>query len=190
MRYLFSVIVLTLGAVPIVTNIFAWTHEIIIVVDQSAVFIGPVCASVFNFSAGLNTACTSFSSSALLVINILQLLTFSNNFAAFDDHADVLLQSMPLVMTQRFILNLRQLNHTSRSSNSDALHFSRFSVNFRIPSDFLGNIGEPLEHGQLEVMLEGGDGAEEELEDGPDNNPLQQTSQLAAELTEASINSA
>ncbi|EKM56359.1 uncharacterized protein PHACADRAFT_207613 [Phanerochaete carnosa HHB-10118-sp] len=54
------------------------------------------------------------------------------------------------------MLNLRQLNHVEgeSGSNSDAQHFSRFSVSFNVPSDFLGNIGEPLDHGQLERMKE------------------------------------
>lgn len=47
------------------------------------------------------------------------------------------------------MFNLRQLNEEPESStNSDAQHFSRFSIaNFRIPSDRLGNIGEPLDYG-------------------------------------------
>ncbi|EKM60186.1 uncharacterized protein PHACADRAFT_246031, partial [Phanerochaete carnosa HHB-10118-sp] len=36
-------------------------------------------------------------------------------------------------------------------------HFSRFSVSFRVPSDVLGNIGEPLDHGQSEQVEEAGD---------------------------------
>lgn len=58
---------------------------------------------------------------------------------------------------QRFILNLRQLDSTASESNSDAQHFSRFSVNFRVPSDFLWNIGESLDHGQLERAEDNGD---------------------------------
>lgn len=58
---------------------------------------------------------------------------------------------------QRFILTLRQLNHTANKSNSDAQHFSRFSVSFRMPSDFLGNIGEPLDHGRSERVEDNGD---------------------------------
>ena len=53
------------------------------------------------------------------------------------------------------MLNLRQSNKSERPSSVDsrARHFSRFSVSFRMPSDFLGNIGEPLDHGQSEWRL-------------------------------------
>ena len=57
------------------------------------------------------------------------------------------------------MLNLRQLNEPERSTaNSDAQHFSRFSVpNFRVPSHSLGNIGEPLDYGQAERYVRGDD---------------------------------
>lgn len=58
---------------------------------------------------------------------------------------------------QHFMLNLHQLNHAASKSNSDAQHFSRFSVSFRIPSNFLENIGEPLDHGQSKQMEENDD---------------------------------
>lgn len=50
----------------------------------------------------------------------------------------------------RFIISLRTLSEPtdSRSSNGVAGRFSQFSApNFRVPSNFLGNIGEPLVHG-------------------------------------------
>ena len=51
------------------------------------------------------------------------------------------------------MLNLRQLNKADNTqSNSDAQHFSRFSLEFRVPSDLLGNIGEPLDHSQAEWL--------------------------------------
>lgn len=64
----------------------------------------------------------------------------------------------PPLLVQRFILNLRQLNHTV-NTNSDAQHFSRFSVSFRVPPNFIGNIGEPLDNGQSEreVQEDSGD---------------------------------
>ena len=63
------------------------------------------------------------------------------------------------MLVNRFLINLRKLNTTDQlSSNSDAQHFSRFSVSFRIPESALGNIGEPLEHGQPEDV----DGIEED----------------------------
>ena len=49
------------------------------------------------------------------------------------------------------MLNLRQLNKADNTgANSDAQHFSRFSMDFRVPSDLLGNIGEPLDYSQSE----------------------------------------
>ena len=53
------------------------------------------------------------------------------------------------------MLNLRQLNKADNAqTNSDAHHFSRFSMDFRVSSDLLGNIGEPLDHGQSERLHE------------------------------------
>lgn len=61
----------------------------------------------------------------------------------------------PPLLIQRFMLNLRQFNKTDNvESNSDAQHFSRFSIDFRVPSDFLGNIGEHLDHSQGEQLHE------------------------------------
>ena len=70
------------------------------------------------------------------------------------------------------MLNLRQLNNTDNTeTNSDAHHFSRFSVDFRVPSDILGNIGEPLDHSQSERLHEGEpdepEGPVEDSEAGP-----------------------
>ena len=70
------------------------------------------------------------------------------------------------------MLNLRQLNKTDNTeTNSDAHHFSRFSVDFRVPSDILGNIGEPLDHSQSEWLHEGEpserEGSAEDSEAGP-----------------------
>ena len=50
------------------------------------------------------------------------------------------------------MLNLRQFNNLECStSNSNMEHLSKFSVvNFRVPSEFLGNLGEPLDHNQAE----------------------------------------
>ena len=58
------------------------------------------------------------------------------------------------------MLNLRQLRKTdSTQANSDAL--SRSSIEFRlgVPSDRLGNIGEPLDYGQSERLHENKSGA-------------------------------
>ena len=53
-----------------------------------------------------------------------------------------------------FLLDLRTLNKTETSTaNSDVNHFSRFSApHFGVPSDLLGNIGEPLDYGQAERL--------------------------------------
>ena len=71
------------------------------------------------------------------------------------------------------MLNLRQLNHAADDSDSDAQHFSRFSVNFRVPSDFLENIGESLDHSRARAASEdGGDDSfdmVDELRDGEFN---------------------
>ena len=54
------------------------------------------------------------------------------------------------------MLNLRQLNKADNTeTNSDAQHFSRFSIDFRVPSDLLGNIGEPLDYSQSGQLQEG-----------------------------------
>ncbi|EKM60183.1 uncharacterized protein PHACADRAFT_246023, partial [Phanerochaete carnosa HHB-10118-sp] len=62
----------------------------------------------------------------------------------------IIVSYMPLLLVHRFILNLRQLNHTAEASDNstNAQRSSRFSVSFRMPSDFLGNIGEPLDYGE------------------------------------------
>lgn len=53
------------------------------------------------------------------------------------------------------MLNLRQLNNADNThTNSDVQHFSQFSLEFRSPSDLLGNIGEPLDHSQSERLHE------------------------------------
>ena len=47
----------------------------------------------------------------------------------------------------RFFINLRSLDHPA-STNTDAQHFSRFSIaNFRVPESLLGNIGQPMDDG-------------------------------------------
>ena len=60
------------------------------------------------------------------------------------------------------MLNLRQLNNTDNTeTNSDAQHLSRFSIDFRVPSSLLGNIGEPLDHSQSERIHEDDPGEHE-----------------------------
>ena len=65
------------------------------------------------------------------------------------------------MLVHRFMLNLRQLNQINNTqTDSDPRHFSRLSIDFRVPSAFLGNIGEPLDHGQSERVSEDDDMAE------------------------------
>ena len=70
-----------------------------------------------------------------------------------------ILHVQPLLLAQRFMLNLRQSNKSEQvlSTDSRARHFSRFSISFRMPSNLLGDIGEPLDHGQSERRLYEGD---------------------------------
>ena len=50
----------------------------------------------------------------------------------------------------RFIINLRTLGTPSPADETQ--HFSRFTApNFRVPETILGNIGEPLTHGDREL---------------------------------------
>ena len=55
----------------------------------------------------------------------------------------------PLVLMNRFIINLRSINTAGSSQDSSGRqHWSRFSApNFHIPDSFLGNIGEDLQDG-------------------------------------------
>ena len=55
----------------------------------------------------------------------------------------------PLVLLNRFIINLRSLGTPSSSQDSSVRqHWSRFSApNFHIPDSLLGNIGEDLQEG-------------------------------------------
>ena len=59
----------------------------------------------------------------------------------------------PLVLMNRFIINLRSLNTAGSSQGSSARqHWSKFSApNFHIPGSFLGNIGEDLQDGHEPV---------------------------------------
>ena len=65
------------------------------------------------------------------------------------------------------MLNLRQLNGMDNTeTNSDVQYFSQFSVEFRTPSNLLGNIGEPLDHSQSERIHEGELGEREAVAGG------------------------
>lgn len=90
---------------------------------------------------------------ALLALNIAQILTFGRSGAA---PVTRLVRLLPLVLVSRFMLNLRQCYSTDL--DTDAAHFSRFTVSFSTSLSILGNIGEPLDHGEA-------GGAEELAED-------------------------
>ena len=65
--------------------------------------------------------------------------------------------NQPPILIVRLMLNLRQLNESgSRTHSSDEQVPSRFSVPmFRSLSAFLGNVGEPLDYGQMERYVQG-----------------------------------
>ncbi|GJE99239.1 hypothetical protein PsYK624_154890 [Phanerochaete sordida] len=87
---------------------------------------------------------------ALLVINILQLVTYSATFSNIS-YVVSCVQFMPPLLVQRFMLNLRQHGSLSEEDDSEPRNGTcSGTLNFRSPtaqSDFLGNIGEPLVHG-------------------------------------------
>ncbi|GJE99216.1 hypothetical protein PsYK624_154650 [Phanerochaete sordida] len=88
-------------------------------------------------------------------MNIAQVITFSEANETWGNFANLFLQNTPPILVQRFMLNLREFNSAeSAEGNSDFEHFSRFSVSFRVPSGFMGNIGQPLDHGQLPELCE------------------------------------
>ena len=67
------------------------------------------------------------------------------------------------------MLNLRQLNKTDEiGTESDAQHFSRFSLEFRAPSNLLGNIGESLNHSQSEQLNDDDNGERNAAPEGPE----------------------
>ncbi|EKM60197.1 uncharacterized protein PHACADRAFT_189325 [Phanerochaete carnosa HHB-10118-sp] len=67
-------------------------------------------------------------------MNVLELLTYSNMLLVQGTYASIFVQSMPPLLVQRFILNLRQLSHTGQASSAsipDEQHLSRIPVSFR-----------------------------------------------------------
>lgn len=64
-------------------------------------------------------------------------------------------QCQPFVIVNRFMINLRQVHEADDMTILGSLHYSQFSVpNFRVPSTFLGNIGEPLVDGGIASDIE------------------------------------
>lgn len=98
---------------------------------------------------------------ALVAINIAQ--TFSlgaiSTSGTWSDITALFLQAMPSLLAQRFMLNLRQFSQPEQQPGADAsaVRFSRFSVNFRVPSDLLGDIGGSLEHAAQSTVNDSSD---------------------------------
>ncbi|GJE93846.1 hypothetical protein PsYK624_100100 [Phanerochaete sordida] len=92
-----------------------------------------------------------------MAMNIAQMTTENTRVAPMSELINVL----PPIFVNRFILNLRSHDATSGAGNmttGDA-RLSRFSApNFRVPDSFLGNIGEPLEAGQDSGMYDDDEG--------------------------------
>ncbi|EKM56281.1 uncharacterized protein PHACADRAFT_207561 [Phanerochaete carnosa HHB-10118-sp] len=120
---------------------------------------------------------------ALLGVNIYQLLTFQSS-STNGLYAESFIESMPPVLVQRFMLNLRQLSHASDEISSGNEHSSSRSVNFRLPSDFLGNIGESLDHGQAE-RVQKYDGDDDDDDDDDSNSDV--AGERAVGLEEGSL---
>ena len=60
----------------------------------------------------------------------------------------------PLILINRFMLNLRQLGNTN-ATNQGVGGFSQFSApNFRVNSSLFGNMGEQLDYGPTEQTQE------------------------------------
>ncbi|GJF00640.1 hypothetical protein PsYK624_169340 [Phanerochaete sordida] len=106
----------------------------------------------------------------MLVIEILLLLMYVNKTFSKGEIVQGIVTYMPIVLIQRFLLNLRHLNHTHEDASAVfAQQPSRFTLSFRAPSDFLGNIGEPLDHGQSDHELFEGGGDDQEEERGSES---------------------
>lgn len=102
----------------------------------------------------------------LLIMNILLLVTFTASGLSEGGQIDTVLQVMPPVLVQRFMLNLRGLNRTADSTHASDRGLPSASVAFVVPSGFLGNIGEPLDHGEdgMDFSHERNDFLHEEVE--------------------------
>ncbi|GJE96337.1 hypothetical protein PsYK624_125310 [Phanerochaete sordida] len=82
---------------------------------------------------------------ALLAINAFQAAT-PKTTSLEGGYINEILEFMPPVLVQRFIMNLRRPDseeHEAAAGQSG----TGSSINFRPPSTFLGNLGEPLDHG-------------------------------------------
>ncbi|GJF00636.1 hypothetical protein PsYK624_169300 [Phanerochaete sordida] len=86
---------------------------------------------------------------ALLVLNVVLILKLTADAFFKGLSIDAIIQFMPVVLVQRFMLNLWQLNETEGPGHdsSGANRLSRLSVKLGFPSSILENIGEPLDYG-------------------------------------------
>lgn len=89
----------------------------------------------------------------LLAVDVAQVMTYQAvNINGVANVALDILQSLPTVLTQRFMLNLRQFDQATAGDRSfwDTRQFS--TIRFRAPPRVLGNIGEPLSFGESELL--------------------------------------
>ncbi|GJE94522.1 hypothetical protein PsYK624_106920 [Phanerochaete sordida] len=106
----------------------------------------------------------------LLALNVAQMATFRVEAAP----VSILVSSLPSVLISRFMLNLR---HASRppSDRTTAASLTEMSFpDFRAPSTFTGNIGEPLDYGEEDSVTfapwDGDDLGDEQRLDGESAN--------------------
>ncbi|GJE99591.1 hypothetical protein PsYK624_158590 [Phanerochaete sordida] len=163
----FSLVVFILATLPVGTNIFGALRNKEALTTISSAIAADVLVLLFTWipsfrqwwdmrKVGQTSSVTAlllrdgtFYFASLLAVNILYMLTFTSKTFRGQLIAN-LFQFLPIILVQRFMLNLRQLTHPSAHAASDAQHFSRFSGDVRFPSELLGNLGEPLDHSQSE----------------------------------------
>ncbi|GJF00637.1 hypothetical protein PsYK624_169310 [Phanerochaete sordida] len=99
---------------------------------------------------------------ALLAINIGLMGTILAHDSFAYGVADNILQYMPTVLIQRFMMNLRQLNHVAHADHASSTmqQFSGLS-DFRVPSDLFGNVAESLENNHVERLDQDSEGGPE-----------------------------
>ncbi|PSR75647.1 hypothetical protein PHLCEN_2v8938 [Hermanssonia centrifuga] len=107
-------------------------------------------------------------SSALLIMNISQVLVRTLPLFESTSPVPTIVQTLTPILISRFLLNLRQLTDHANDTNSALVFNSRFTVpGFRVPtlSDIVGNLGEDLDHGPVEAV----DDALDQVEGGAVN---------------------
>ncbi|EKM56310.1 uncharacterized protein PHACADRAFT_207584 [Phanerochaete carnosa HHB-10118-sp] len=119
-----------------------------------------------------------------LGFSISAVLLRDGNFAELGNYSNPFIRFVPPLLIQRFILNLRQPNHTANDSSSDTHHLSHLS--FRVSSDFLGNIGAPLDHSQSE-QVEGSDNNNSRAEEEPRNESEEVSVHLSERASDENI---